>query len=89
MQDGPILLFGSLPSAVSRQWGLVENPDSPHDYTLPLSLSTALAAIANDVGGNCNSIGIQPHTSTVTIISRKTSDLSYAKTVLYYIVLGG
>ena len=25
MQDGPIPLFGSLPSAVSRQWGLSTN----------------------------------------------------------------
>lgn len=88
MPDGPIPLFGSLPSAVSRQWGTVTNTDSPHDYTLPLSMSAALAAVANDVGGNCNSIGITPHASTVTIISRKTNDLSYAGTVLHYIVMG-
>ena len=51
-----------------KQWGTVTNTDSPHDYTLPLSMSAALAAVANDVGGNCNSIGITPHASTVTII---------------------
>lgn len=71
-----------------KQWGTVTNTDSPHDYTLPLSMSAALAAVANDVGGNYNSIGITPHASTVTIISRKTNDLSYAGTVLHYIVMG-
>lgn len=88
MPDGPIPLFGSLPSAVSRQWGIVTTTNSPHDYTLPLSMSVAFAAVANDVGGDCHSIGITPHASTVTIASRKTNDLSYAATVLYYIVMG-
>ena len=71
-----------------EQWGVVTNTTSPYNYTLPISMSAALAAVANDVGGDCNSIGITPHASTVTIISRKTSDLSYARTVLYYIVMG-
>ena len=51
-------------------------------------MSAAFVAVANDVGGYCNSIGITPHASTVTIASRKTNDLSYASTVLYYIVMG-
>lgn len=71
-----------------EQWGIVTTTNSPHDYTLPLSMSAALAAVANDVGGDCHSIGITPHASTVTIASRKTNDLSYADTILYYIVMG-
>nr|DAE17497.1 MAG TPA: hypothetical protein [Siphoviridae sp. ctoRD1] len=51
-------------------------------------MSAAFAAVANDIGGYCNSIGITPYASTVTIASRKTNDLSYANTVLYYIVMG-
>lgn len=80
--------FGSLFGGLIIQWGIANNTNSPHDYTLPLSMSTALAAVANDVGGDCNSIGITPHASTVTIVSRKPNDLSYADTVLYYIVMG-
>ena len=80
--------FGSFFGGLIIQWGIVTNTNSPHDYTLPLSMSAALAAVANDVGGNCNSIGITPHASTVTITSRKTNDLSYASTILYYIVMG-
>ena len=71
-----------------QQWGLVNSTGSPHDYTLPLSMPAAFAAVANDVGGDCNSIGIQPHARTVTIASRKTNDSSYVSTVLYYIVIG-
>ena len=80
--------FGKNFGGLIIQWGVVNNTSSPHDYTLPLSMSAAFAAVANDVGGNCNSIGIQPNASTVTIASRKTNDLSYASTVLYYIVMG-
>lgn len=81
------LLPSTLPSE-HEQWGIVTTTNSPHDYTLPLSMSVAFAAVANDVGGDCHSIGITPHASTVTIASRKTNDLSYAATVLYYIVMG-
>lgn len=80
--------FGKNFGGLIIQWGVVNNTSSPHDYALPLSMSAAFVAVANDVGGDCNSIGIQPHPSTVTIASRKTNDLSYAKTVLYYIVIG-
>lgn len=34
MQDGPISLFGSLPSAVSRQWGFGKTAQT---FTLPIS----------------------------------------------------
>ena len=89
MRWDTLYIFGPLYSFPTvQQWGVVNNTSSPHDYTLPLSMSAAFAAVANDVGGNCNSIGIQPNASTVTIASRKTNDLSYASTVLYYIVMG-
>ena len=82
------ICFGSFFGGLIIQWGLVNSTGSPHDYTLPLSMLDAFAAVANDVGGDCNSIGIQPHVSTVTIASRKTNDSSYVSTVLYYIVIG-
>lgn len=80
--------FGSLVGGFIIQWGFIHSTGSIHDYTLPLSMSVTLAAVANDAGGNCNSIGITLHASTVTIISRQTNDLSYASTYLYYIVVG-
>ena len=86
--DNGYICFGSFFGGLIIQWGVVTITTSPYNYTLPISMSAALAAVANDVGGNCNSIGITPHASTVTIIARKTNDLSYARTVLYYIVMG-
>lgn len=52
MSDGPIPLFGSLPSAVSRHWGFVTIPDNRTyvDFTLPVTFTSgALAVVANDV----------------------------------------
>ena len=40
MPDGPIPLFGSLPSAVSRQWGL---HDENKKFLLPLTVNQFIA----------------------------------------------
>lgn len=37
MQDGPIPLFGSLPSAVSRQWGSYDSISYHTDITFPIT----------------------------------------------------
>lgn len=46
MQDGPIPLFGSLPSAVSRQWG---TSMTRTNLILPISF-TPFAAVASHEG---------------------------------------
>lgn len=37
MPDGPISLFGSLPSAVSRQWGSYDSISYHTDITFPIT----------------------------------------------------
>lgn len=71
-----------------QQWGFILANGASEDYQLPISMSAAYSATANDAGGICNTISIAPHASTVTAIARKTSDLSYQQTGLYYIVIG-
>lgn len=81
------LLPSTLPSE-HEQWGFILANGASEDYQLPISMSAAYSATANDAGGICNTISIAPHASTVTVIARKTSDLSYQQTGLYYIVIG-
>ena len=50
MQDGPIPLFGSLPSAVSRQWGMLSNGT----LIFPMTFSQVFSVVAlksGDHGG--------------------------------------
>lgn len=55
MQDGPIPLFGSLPSAVSRQWGSFESIDSGSFVTMPLA-ATPFRVVVNDMNADGNSL---------------------------------
>ena len=48
MSDGPIPLFGSLPSAVSRQWGSFVSVDNGSFVSLPIS-ATPIQVVAVDM----------------------------------------
>lgn len=49
MPDGPIPLFGSLPSAVSRQWGNVGmGSDHYCNWILPLAVKSVFHVFATD-----------------------------------------
>ena len=61
MPDGPIPLFGSLPSAVSRQWGTV----TAGDYALPISFASNYSVVANDIGSAATSIKIEKKTNSI------------------------
>ena len=47
MPDGPIPLFGSLPSAVSRQWGSFYSVESGSFVTLPISATPIQVVIVD------------------------------------------
>lgn len=54
MPDGPIPLFGSLPSAVSRQWGITTDSGWDKDYwtfTYPIAMSSSLSAYIGRASG--------------------------------------
>lgn len=63
MQDGPIPLFGSLPSAVSRQWGgatgskTAAYASSQFHVTLPINYQKQIAQVLVSIcdGGTDNS----------------------------------
>lgn len=55
MPDGPIPLFGSLPSAVSRQWGGFSSVDSGTFVTMPLS-ANPLRVVVVDMNSDGNSL---------------------------------
>ena len=55
MQDGPIPLFGSLPSAVSRQWGSFKSIDSGSFVTMPLA-ATPFQVVVNDMNDDGNAL---------------------------------
>ena len=58
IQDGTIPLSGSLPSAVSRQWGLyVKKTTAVEKIVLPVT-STFLRGSVTDGGNGNNSYGI-------------------------------
>lgn len=57
MQDGPIPLFGSLPSAVSRQWGITLGVRARSYVQLPIS-ATPLVVVATDINLTSNPLAL-------------------------------
>lgn len=55
MSDGPIPLFGSLPSAVSRQWGIFGFIDSGSFVTMPLA-ATPFQVVVSDMNNDGNAL---------------------------------
>lgn len=85
MPDGPIPLFGSLPSAVSRQWGTV----AAGDYALPISFTSNYSVVANDAGTAIASIKIQKKTnSIVNFYGRDYSGAEYNRPSVIFIAVG-
>lgn len=46
MPDGPIPLFGSLPSAVSRQWGSCDSESYYEDITFPVTFCDTVYVVS-------------------------------------------
>ena len=85
MQDGPIPLFGSLPSAVSRQWGSV----TAGDYALPISFASNYSVVANDTGSAAASIKIEKKTnSIVNFRGRDYTGSNYNTPTVIFIAVG-
>lgn len=63
MQDGPIPLFGSLPSAVSRQWGQTSmgSAEQSTTFTYPIAFPSSLLSVAaSDTGSGAQGFGVTP-----------------------------
>lgn len=85
MPDGPIPLFGSLPSAVSRQWGDV----TAGDYALPISFASNYSVVANDTGAAAASIKIEKKTnSIVNFYGRDYTGSNYNMPTVIFIAVG-
>lgn len=85
MPDGPIPLFGSLPSAVSRQWGDV----TAGDYALPISFASNYSVVANDTGVATASIKIEKKTnSIVNFYGRDYTGSNYNMPAVIFIAVG-
>lgn len=56
MSDGPIPLFGSLPSAVSRQWGYVSNRKDGDIMYLVSAKNSIVLATATSYSGRAAAI---------------------------------
>lgn len=82
MPDGPIPLFGSLPSAVSRQWGYSNGCTKTWVATLPISSSSSYAALAGDAGGGAFPIGANANTNTICFYQQIDN-----ATGLFYLVI--
>ena len=63
-------------------------PGEPKDFTLPISMTVGFVSTANDVGSDCNVIGIQPTKSTVKVMGKNITTQSYSPTTIFYIVMG-
>ena len=71
MPDGPIPLFGSLPSAVSRQWGTTNNDKGAGgtSFAYPIAC-TPLSATAS-----CTSMSVDPSDAAVTMLSNNSCNI--------------
>lgn len=49
MPDGPIPLFGSLPSAVSRQWGYARANRQGYVLSYPVTMTTLCAIVSTNL----------------------------------------
>lgn len=91
IQDGTIPLSGSLPSAVSRQWGKERTNSSNRAVlvTLPISANNILIAIASNTDNN-DAIATAVATtngSSLYIHTWDSLDKDYANDLVAYIVV--
>ena len=83
MQDGPMPLFGSLPSAGSRQWGLQEENKK---FLLPLTVNQFIAMTSTHKTGNNTSVRNAVNSDNLPNIYIATDLGSLG--LSYYIVIG-
>ena len=75
MQDGPISLFGSLPSAVSRQWGYAVANRQGHVLSYPVTMTTLYVIVSTHLDRSSSPITpvtiscFRPDASNVRLVS--------------------
>lgn len=75
-------LFGSLPSAVSRQWGYSNGNTKTWVATLPINSHQSYAAVAGDAGAGAFPIGANANSNTIRFYQQIDNE-----TGLFYIVI--
>ena len=83
MSDGPIPLFGSLPSAVSRQWGFQQENKT---FSFPLAMNNifSFTATHSTVARNYVKIAVNLMNAPIASIVTEIAGESHA----YYFVIG-